>query len=62
MSVRQIHVANIDVSAYNDQDNRFPRTRSTIEQTAIPEKAIIPESSHICLLVSFLCKIIMSEG
>lgn len=52
----------MEVSANSDQVNFFIITRSTIEQTIIPENEIMPDSSQIWVLVSFLCNRSMSEG
>jgi hypothetical protein len=47
INVRQIHEARIEVSAYSDHERFLLMTRSTIVQTTIPEKDIIPDSSQI---------------
>jgi hypothetical protein len=54
INVRIDHAEIIDTSAKRDHLIPFPITRSTIVQTAIPEKAIIPVNSQICFRVSVL--------
>src|SRR4030042_343624 len=53
-SVRIIHAADIDTSEKSDHLKPLLVNRSTIVQTAIPEKAIIPLNSQRYLLFSFL--------
>lgn len=54
-NVEVIHAPIINTSAMRDHPNPFRIIRSTRVQTAIAEKAIIPLSSQMDFLISFLC-------
>lgn len=61
-SVTIIQIAAIETSLISDQTSLLLISRSTIVQTAIPEKAIIPVNSQRYLLLSFLWSLIIPEG